>query len=920
MGFTGTGTLVIKSTGPPPPKLISAANRVDMVYDAGRDILYITSGSTVLRYQLASDSFLTPFQLSGSLMGIDLSPDGNTLIVADSTATSNVWVHVIDLTSGQSRQAFFPAAFYESGTFAVAFGGDGAALISSRFAGSGWVPLRRYDPVSGLTTTIAGSVRQDSMVSSSGDGSTIVIAENNISSGPFSRYDVALRAITKSGGTGWFNYECAASRDASLFAFPTYGSTFIYDGNFNRVTNIGVYAGAQPIGAAFHPSADAVFFPFAGTTYVRAYNTTTWEMLAQFDFQNSFTSPGNHAFGNGRIRISPDGQIIFVTVSGGVRYLRHNLNVPLAHRLVVAGSPGSFGAPTPLSYGTYWLADGTNLTINVPALIETNGTRFICSGWTGSGSVPASGATTSATFTLLTNSVLTWNWQTNQYQLTVSIVGQGTVNVTNAWYSPGATANLTATPASNYFFVRWLGNMPVCAATNPSIALTMDQPRALTALFAPIGGTASSLAGDWTSFGNGPAHTGYFPGALGNATFSLRWVTNISGITEPLQQVAIGGGKIFVTPYQYFANGYLAALSESTGQPAWIYNFASAYSINPPTFDAGNVFVQRCNSSSSGLWSFDAATGTTNWVAPHSAQFERYLAPTVATGRVWVNGGTYGGMYGFNQTNGAQLFFQSLDQYDQWDPTYYNGKLYSWIAGNFREHDLSSGAVLWSTNLGWNWAGYDMNRTVAAANDRAYFTGNSSPLFAVDLPSRTVAWQVTNSFTGTPAVANGVVYAIAGTNVLAYSQTGSYLGSYTADSALVWQPIITDDVLIVASSSKTYVFDLCTYNLRQTLPVGGYLSLANGVLYVAAGTGQLYAYSSVPPFNIVYRLVQQGAVKQLLLQWPSVAGKSYNVWFTTNLSSPFSIIASNLAATPPFNSYQDTVIPSRPGFYRLEAK
>ena len=102
--------------------------------------------------------------------------------------------------------------------------------------------------------------------------------------------------------------------------------------------------------------------------------------------------------------------------------------------------------------------------------------------------------------------------------------------------------------------------------------------------------------------------------------------------------------------------------------------------------------------------------------------------------------------------------------------------------------------------------------------------------------------------------------------------------------------------------------------------MGGYLSLANGVLYVAAGTGQLYAYSSVPPFNIVYTLVQQGAVKQLLLQWPSVAGKSYNVWFTTNLSSPFSIIASNLAATPPFNSYQDTVIPSRPGFYRLEAK
>src|SRR5207248_1657668 len=129
-----------------------------------------------------------------------------------------------------------------------AFGGDGAALITSRFAGSGWVPLRRYDPVSGLKTTISGSVRHDSMVSSSGDGSTIVLAEADSSGGPFSRYDAASRTITRSGGTGWFNYECAASRDASLFALPTYGSTFIYNGNFNLVTNVGVYAGAQPIG------------------------------------------------------------------------------------------------------------------------------------------------------------------------------------------------------------------------------------------------------------------------------------------------------------------------------------------------------------------------------------------------------------------------------------------------------------------------------------------------------------------------------------------------------------------------------------------------------------------------------------------------------------------------------------------------
>ena len=156
--------------------------------------------------------------------------------------------------------------------------------------------------------------------------------------------------------------------------------------------------------------------------------------------------------------------------------------------------------------------------------------------------------------------------------------------------------------------------------------------------------------------------------------------------------------------------------------------------------------------------------------------------------------------------------------------------------------------------------------------------------------------------------------------MLAYSRTGQYLGSYTADSSLAWQPIVTDDVLIVASSSKTYVFDLCTYNLRQTLPVGGYLTLANGVLYAATASGQLFAYAAGPPFRITYSLLSQGGGKQLALRWPSAAGKSYNVWLTTNLSSPFTVIASNLAATPPVNSYQNTVIPGGAGYYRIEAR
>src|ERR1044071_9455050 len=61
---------------------IPAASRIDMVYDSTRDLLYVTNGDSVLRYQVGSNTFLSPFTIAGSnLSGLDLSPDGTTLVV-----------------------------------------------------------------------------------------------------------------------------------------------------------------------------------------------------------------------------------------------------------------------------------------------------------------------------------------------------------------------------------------------------------------------------------------------------------------------------------------------------------------------------------------------------------------------------------------------------------------------------------------------------------------------------------------------------------------------------------------------------------------------------------------------------------------------------------------------------------------------
>ena len=303
-------------------KFVAAANRVDVAYDDARGLLYISNGSQVLRYQLGTQTFLTPVSLGGQLLGMDISPDGTTLAVADASFSgTNNWVHLVNLDSLADNQVDFPLASGEGGTFAVAYDKKGKLLVSSQYQGSGWVPLRLYDPVHGKTSTVA-SVRQNSMLSASADGRVVALEESNISSGPFGRYKVKDGSFVENSGTDWFTYEIGVSRNENFYAVPTYGGTYVADKDLNFTgTIVGEYAGGQPVGVAFHPEKNLVYFPWAQSTMVKIYSTRTWSEVGSIDLESTFGANGNYAFVNGRAKTSKDGSLLFVTVDGGVRYV-----------------------------------------------------------------------------------------------------------------------------------------------------------------------------------------------------------------------------------------------------------------------------------------------------------------------------------------------------------------------------------------------------------------------------------------------------------------------------------------------------------------------------------------------------------------------------------------------------------------------
>jgi uncharacterized repeat protein (TIGR02543 family) len=81
-----------------------------------------------------------------------------------------------------------------------------------------------------------------------------------------------------------------------------------------------------------------------------------------------------------------------------------------------------YGSPTPASG---WFDAGTPITTSVGSPVAATIVQYVCTGWTGTGSVPASGAATSVQFTIDQPSTVTWNWATQFYlspELLVAII------------------------------------------------------------------------------------------------------------------------------------------------------------------------------------------------------------------------------------------------------------------------------------------------------------------------------------------------------------------------------------------------------------------------------------------------------------------------------------------------------------------
>lgn len=335
---------------------------------------------------------------------------------------------------------------------------------------------------------------------------------------------------------------------------------------------------------------------------------------------------------------------------------------------------------------------------------------------------------------------------------------------------------------------------------------------------------------DWTTFGNGPSRTGYLSGTLGTNSFNQVW--SVTGPTGGwwghLGQPIICRNKV------YFTSGdSVQALNVDTGAQLWQKKFNDVVTLNPPTYADGALYLQHLDQNEVGhLWKLNAQTGEAMWSVDYITQWYNYRAPLVAEDKVFIPEGYGSGIGGYRTMTGEKLFYHDLPQYDDWTPAYRNGTVYSFVGGQLRTYDPTGGYPSWGYDLPFEAFGMSV-QTVPAIDDENVYLISAGSLWVININTHNLVWSGGTDLTGSPTVANGIVYAITPNGVSAYNgKTGQLIRSYSAPEAF-WQPIVTDDLVIVASRTDTYVFNKSTGQLLQHIPFGGYLSYGADTLLIA---------------------------------------------------------------------------------------
>ena len=363
--------------------------------------------------------------------------------------------------------------------------------------------------------------------------------------------------------------------------------------------------------------------------------------------------------------------------------------------------------------------------------------------------------------------------------------------------------------------------------------------------------------GEWETFQRDAGHTGYVPATFRPHAFTYKWTwQRPAGLS--INTVATAPGLVFVSD----AGGgtvVLRALRENDGGVAWQQTFVNYPALNPPAAANGKVYVATTGHQQTFLWAFQANTGIPVFQNTFAAQWPRVMAPTIRDGRVYTNGGYYGGgVYAYHDTTGDLQWSMFSGDDDMTTPAVDQSRVYFYDGTALVTYDTATGTRLSTISDPYNpdWS-YSLNSApmLGRADSVTTFSGGNYGtrlLINFSVANNAARWRTLRTYITAPATAKGVIYA--GSNApksfdAIDEATGRVLWSWVpqpADVSFQNNVVVTDNLAFVSTNRAVYAIDLTTRQPVWSYPTPGMLAISgSGTLYIGESpfqpTGRLIA-------------------------------------------------------------------------------
>lgn len=357
---------------------------------------------------------------------------------------------------------------------------------------------------------------------------------------------------TVSGGTAPYSYQwyldgtpvSGATSDSWIFTPTSLGNYIVQLNVTDSLTNIAESNVANVAVNAVEPK----LVTFSQTGLNPDFTGTVLNVddisygVADLPISLSWSPGSSHSFAyQSPLLVSPNAKQYLWTSTNGLTTLQ-NGSITAATSGNVTGNyktrfylavTSPYDSPSPSSS---WFDSGTHITESVTSPVSGgSGVQYVCTGWTGTGSVTVSGSGSNTAFTINQPSSIVWNWKP-QYYLTVKTDPVGIATIAGeGWYDQASSVTLTAPVTVNYTFFYWdVDGTSQGNGTNP-IMTTMNAPHAATAHYAYVNPLRVNIQPTSATINLGQSVTFTSTVQGGTAPYAYQWYLEgnpVSGATS----------------------------------------------------------------------------------------------------------------------------------------------------------------------------------------------------------------------------------------------------------------------------------------------------------------------------------------------------------------------------------------------------